>query len=424
MKTTILITMLLGAINTTNAAEGNLNCDNVLDLSEHKGQTYLSFMQETVKPLMDQYATEGYVLRGAAEVRQALRNVSSKVSSKAVASVGGDKNALFRLADKLEGETANLYDLPALIATYAPQSDRYTLSTFFGLVSCGGAIIKYAEGNYAYNIHYGTGENKMDERTGRSFGEGPTRNADDASDKNYLQDLEEFVMKYDDSVDEFYATLIKALANSDTTDFETIAPFGQTLLTDFLAVYTAEQARNLMDGRISLHWDAALLEVTLLSAFHAGQEEIKLFYKSPTNRNELIFTDTVYNQSPGCEGSAPGKKRSARMYDYWQFSVNPDPSNCRRSGINLTKDAFRTLGEAITTFERENNPALVAKLESQLSNGDELANVFEGISRFFINKNAKSQLGDRKSAQLAKDVTAFLLQVKDDAKAITRELER
>ena len=31
-------------------------------------------------------------------------------------------------------------------------------------------------------------------------------------------------------------------------------------------MYTAEQARNLMDGRITLHWDAALLEVTLLAS--------------------------------------------------------------------------------------------------------------------------------------------------------------
>ncbi|MBI2520271.1 MAG: hypothetical protein HYV97_07630 [Bdellovibrio sp.] len=423
MKTTMKI-LALATFTATSAlaADGKLGCDNVLDLNDYKGQTYLNFMQETVKPMMDQYATKGYQLKGAAEVKSALRNVSSKVKNKAIESVGGDVNALYRLAGEIEGETVTLYDLPNLIGEHAPRgADRFTLSTFFGLVSCGGVVIQYAPENLAYNIHYGTGENKMDERTGRSFGEGPVRSADDASDKNYLQDLEEFVLKYEDSMQSFYRTLIKALANSDTSDFSKIAPFGQTLLTDFLAVYTAEQARNLMDGRISLHWDAALLEVTLLAAFHAGQDEITLFYNDPTQNNELVFTNSVYNQAPGCEGSVRGKERSARLYDYWQFSRNPDPSNCRRSGINLTKDAFRTLGETITEFEREKHPELVERLENHFG-VESTKNIFKSLSQFFISADAKSKVGTRESNELAEDVAAFLLQVKRDARTITRSI--
>ena len=44
-----------------------------------------------------------------------------------------------------------------------------------------------------------------------------------------------------------------------------------------------------MDNRITTHWDAALLEVTLLGAFHAGQKEIKLFYKDPLTGEQRFF---------------------------------------------------------------------------------------------------------------------------------------
>ena len=58
MKTTMKI-LALATFTATSAlaAGGKLGCDNVLDLNQYKGQTYLSFMQETVKPMMDQYAT-------------------------------------------------------------------------------------------------------------------------------------------------------------------------------------------------------------------------------------------------------------------------------------------------------------------------------------------------------------------------------
>lgn len=403
------------------AAEGKLKCDNVIDLANFKGQTYLAFMQETVAPTMNQLATEGYVLSGADAVKKALKNVSSKVGKKAIKSVGGDEEALYSLAQKLEGKTATLYDLPALIGKAAPGSDRYTLSTFFGLVSCGGAIIKYAPLNYAYNIHYGNGENEKDERTGRSFGEGPTRSADDASDKNYLTDLEEFVLENPESMDEFYSTLVKVLGNSDASDYLKIPKSGQTLLTDFLAVYTAEQARNLMDGRISLHWDAALLEVTLLGSFHAGQEQIELFYRNPTDRS-IAFVTEVYNQSPGCNPVDTDKVRSARLYDYWQFSASTDRANCNRSGINITKEQFRKLGQAISDYERENNPKLVEKIEKHFEENNRGGNVYQELSNFFINKNAKASLGDSRANQLAKDMTQFLMQVVQDAPAISEGL--
>jgi hypothetical protein len=420
MKNSILTLIVLLNTSLAFGANNKLNCDKIIDFNKHKGQTYLSFMREVVKPQMDDYAINGYVLRGSEDVEHVLKNVSGKVKRAAIRAAGSlDK--LLSLANELEGQTTNLYDLPGTIASVSRSFNRYKLSTFLGLVSCGGAVIEYAPGHIAYNIHYGTGDKDKDDRTGRSFGEGFSRDADDASDKNYLKDLEEFVTEHKSSTEAFYTTLIKSLANSDSSGMPSISDHGKTLLTDFLAVYTAEQARNLMDGRISVHWDAALLEVTLLGAFHAGQEEVKLFYKDPYT-GETSFTDTVYNQDTGCSVK-DRKVRGVRLYDYWQFSSSTNISHCRRSGINVTKRSFRKLGLIISKYIRKHNPEIVANVERHFSSRNTGKNVFYQLSKFFINSKTPATLGDKGSSELAEDFTVFLLQVRKDAAKITSEIE-
>jgi hypothetical protein len=297
-----------------------------------------------------------------------------------------------------------------------------------GLASCGGAVIKYADRNFAYNIHYGTGEQPKDERTGRSFGAGPSRAADDASDRAYLTDLEEFVRKTAD-LSPFYHTLLLALTNSDTAQYNTISDFGQTLLTDFLAVYTAEQDRNLMklvapkrqQSSLRPYWDAALLEVTFLATFHAGQEQIELFFEDPNDDiKEYKFTDTVVEQGPG--GSRRTKTRKALLMDYWQYSSNPDPENRNRSGINITKKGFRKLGKLISDYERKNNNQLIANIERHFpTTVQKNGNVFEELSLFLINSETKKNLGQTANA-LADDFTTFLAQVRKDAHQISTKL--
>ncbi|MCO4793489.1 MAG: hypothetical protein KC493_07250 [Bacteriovoracaceae bacterium] len=414
-----LLTLLNGSLAF--AQDNKLGCDNVINFSDFKGMTYLSFMEEAVKPTMDEYAMEGYVLKGRAEAEEALKNVSGKVRW-AATKAAGSKETLLDIADELEGQVTNMYELPGLIASVYNNVNRYKLATFFGLVNCAGAIVQYAPGHYAYNIHYGTGDVDKDERTGRSFGEGHERDADDASDKNYLRDLEEFGLEHESSMNNFYSALVKSLSNSDSSDMKEVSDFGKTLLTDFLAVYTAEQARNLMDGRISLHWDAALLEVTLLGAFHAGQDQVKLFYKNP-NTGESSFTSTVLNQDTGCSVKER-KERSARVYDYWQFSSSVDPSHCRRSGINITKKSFRKLGELISKYQEQNSPELVNNVLGHIGRSSRgKLNIFKQLSKFYISSKTAKALGEEESNELAKDFSAFLAQVKKDAKKITVMIE-
>ena len=415
LNITLSIFLLL-SVNSVYAEE-KLNCDNVIDFSEFKDQTFLSFMISTVRPELNKFATKGYSVAGSKAIESALENVSPKVKAKVLRGAGSEAK-LLELANALEGTSVTLYTLPQKIAEVDRKFDRYGLSTFLGLASCGGAVIKFYDDNYAYNIHYGTGKEKKDAQTGRSFGAGPIRGASDASDKDYLTDLEKFVTSTT-SPAEFYQTLLESLTNSDASNYKAVDKSGQTLLTDFLAVYTAEQARNLMDDKITLHWDAALLEVTLLSAFHAGQKEITLFFKDPKNK-KTYFTENVFHQAPG--GEAREKKRAAHLMDYWQFSSRPEPEFKNRSGINITKEQFRTLGLAISEYERENNPDLVERVERHFKGIKTGNNLFEELSLFLINSKTPKEIGKAGYA-LAKEFTAFLEQVTKDAEKITAELK-
>ncbi|MDZ4663209.1 MAG: hypothetical protein SGJ18_16485 [Pseudomonadota bacterium] len=412
------VTFSVFSISAAEKIGDRLNCPNVIDISDFRDQTFLSFMISTVRPQLNKLATNGYPVAGSEVVKEVLRNVSEKVKMKALRGAGDD-NRLVELAESLKGETATLYTMPGKIAAVDKKFDRYGLSTFLGLASCGGAVIKLYDDNYAYNIHYGSGKVQKDPQTGRSFGAGPARPADDASDKAYLTDLEKYVTS-GSNISEFFETLIQALTNSDTSNYKSLNAHGQTLLTDFLAVYTAEQARNLMDEKISLHWDAALLEVTLLSAFHSGQRDVMLFFKDPASKS-TYFTESVYNQAPG--GEKRDKKRKAKLIDYWQFSSRSEPQYKNRSGINVTKEQFRELGLAISDFERKNNPDLVKRVEKHFAGVKTGENLFEELSQFLINSRTPKKLG-KVGYDLAQDFTAFLKQAARDAEEITSLLKK
>ncbi len=400
---------------------GNLGCDNVIDFSEFKGRTFLSFMEKIGKPLLDDYAVNGYEVADAKTVLARVKQMDSKVQWQIGKAL--KKKSLKKIVSKLEGRNANLYTLPDMISSVERSVNKYKLSTVIGLASCGGMIMKFHKNNYAYNIHYGTGSEKKDKQTGRSFAEGPSRNANDASDKNYLKDLEAYTKEYPENIQTFYYTLLTTLTNNDTETYNLIEDHGQDLLTDFLAVYTAEQARNLMDNKVSLHWDAALLEVTLLGAFHAGQDEVAMFYKDPRDPSKIIFTDTVLNQGPGCSPRDLSKVRKAYMYDYWQFSSSTNPEHCKRSGINITKKEFRKLGSLITKYHRAKNPTLIKNIERHFHYKNRGGNVFYQLSKFLINSKTPKKLGSM-SYKLAEDYTKFLLQVRKDAADVTRKIAK
>ncbi len=380
---------------------------NVVDLSQHKGRTYLSLMQEVIKPALDQMSTDGFNIANGQQTVSALKKVDGKVASRALQAAGSAAK-LKQVADTLavDQHKVNFYDLPQVLGQKGIGPGRYDLSTYLALVSGGGVAVKINNENTAYNVNYGSGNVDKDEMTGRSFGEAPGRLALDASDKHYLQILEAYVRTNGENVEHFYRSILSILLNNDTAEYSQISRDGQAVATDFIAVYTAEQDRHLMTNMRNHPWDEALLEVTLLSSLHAGQNKIMLMYNG-------TFTATTLKQAPGCNTSVRAPQ-NASITDYWQFSKSTDPTTCNRSGLNVGRQDFRKLGAAITSHQRQKNPDIVARVERHFKSSKNSGNLFAQLSNYLININTPSRLA-AEDLELIQDFTAFLMQVKADA---------
>lgn len=401
-----LIFILLVTQATIVFAANKLKYSTTVDLADYKGQTYFSLMNEVIKPSLDQIAVDGFEIADGKRLVSGLKKVDGKVSNKAVRAAGG-ADKLQEIGDNLAGQKITFYELPSALAKLEVGSGRFDLSTYISLISGGGVAIQIDSKNTAYNVNYGTGENENDERTGRSFGEAPGRLSLDASDKHYLEILENYVRSEGENSEFFYLSILQILLNNDASNLKNVSDAGQAVATDFLAVYTAEQDRHLMSELKKHPWDASLLEVTLLSALHAGQKNVMVIFNGQ-------FTDTTLKQASGCTEATARQEKPASMVDYWQFSTSTDPSNCSRSGLNITRKSFRALGEAITAYELKKNPELIENIQRHFTSSKNKNNVFAQLSDFLINYNTPTQL-DADTLELAQDFTAFLVQVRKDA---------
>ena len=144
-----------------------------------------------------------------------------------------------------------------------------------------GVAVRLDDNNY--NIH----ENfPKSAQGGRSYG-WTSGQVGDWSDKMYLDNLALVVVEKDkDDLKNFYQTIIQLLGACDahglaalTNNYDSKTNTGvptQRVATNFLAIYTAEEYRAIQGTK---NWDDAILEVTLLGAFHGGQTTFTKFYR-------------------------------------------------------------------------------------------------------------------------------------------------
>ena len=451
MKTKLLSLLLILLTHQSILAQeefGNLvGCD-YIDLTDQneQGSSFLALIQGNIKPELDDFAIQGYAITNGDRLVETLDIVDKKVKRQVLSSLRGeDKKAnLKKIGDSLEGEFVTLYNLPGKLAKFKFVKDRYKLSTYIGLTSCGGSTLKLADDNYAYNIHYGAGNKEKDKQTGRSFGASRIFNATDASYSHYLRTLESYVRSSQDNVPFFTKTIMETLTNSNPRGYEQVNDHGDAVLTDFFAIWTAEQTRNIMDNHVSLHWDAALLQVTLLSAFHAGQDKIKLFYKDPLS-GKTYFTDKTYNLA------WPKKNHKTETCDVDLESRNTKPADlkdyigvhyrmykhCGRSGINMSRNEWKKLSRNITAFlmNDKKGKSLIKKVRSHISDVVDLSknekgkkyksyekDVLRELARFLINDETPKRITNWE--ELSHDTTELLDYIRIKANKITAKIEK
>lgn len=447
---TFSIVLLATSANALETYGNLLDCP-VIDLSagEGEGQTFLSLIQTSVKPQLDQFATKGYEIADGKRLVQGLDQVDAKVNRQVMRSlVGKDSRekleSLKQLGGQLGGKVATLYSLPNMIAGTRLATDRFALSTYIGLVSCGGSSMKFAPDNYGYNIHYGTGAQIKDQQTGRSFGASRIYRATDSSYTHYLSNLEKYAMGTPENVKEFVTTIIETLTNASPRNYGKVNDVGDAVLTDFFAIWTAEQTRNLMDGKIDLHWDAALLQVTLLAAFHAGQDEITLFYRDPLT-NKVSFTNKTFelawpsknHNSKTCDVDLKTRKnKKASLKDYIGVHYKLY-EHCGRSGINMSKSEWKLLGQEITGFLDSSLEGRrhLERIRKHLADVIDLernefgkkvkgmdSDVLREIARYLINDKTPAKIRNWES--ISNNMADLLEYVRLNANTITTQIKR
>jgi hypothetical protein len=270
------------------------------------------------------------------------------------------------------------------------------LSNEDGLAQGQGIGVKLDETNYNFHINFPAGD-----QGGRSYGWTGGK-VGDWSDKMYLQELGK-VMTADKSAElgRFYTTIIQLLGASNAEGIKSLEGDTQRVANNFLAIYTAEQYRAMVG---SSKWDDALLQVTMLGAFHGGQETFTKYYLG-------TFSEESFKQAPGVyKGKVEGVSKPADFTDYWQFSAREDS---KRSGINLTRGDFERLGKSITSYYTE--VAKRSPLGAVQAIVGESPNVIKAISQHFTEGKADVTQADA----LAAAVSKFLVRVNKDAPKIT-----
>jgi hypothetical protein len=276
-----------------------------------------------------------------------------------------------------------------------------------------GVAVRLDDNNY--NIH----ENfPKSAQGGRSYG-WTSGQVGDWSDKMYLDKLALVIVEKDkDDLKNFYQTVIQLLGACDahglatlTNNYDSQTNTGvptQRVATNFLAIYTAEEYRAIQGTK---NWDDAILEVTLLGAFHGGQTTFTKFYRGKfTTRSNVQETGNYYGL-PSKDGNGkviPTVAKDATMDDYWQIS-----KTSTRSGIHLTARDYGKMGTTITKYERTKaHNKTLSLIQSIVGSGP---NVIHSISTYFTQGKADPS----KTNTLAVAVAQFLDQVNTDANVIT-----
>jgi hypothetical protein len=289
-----------------------------VDLRNAEVQTFFSVMtapQDGIKARLDADFEKPFSLVDVATFRERAGNFWAL--QKLERSLKGGSQGLDKIVAGLAGKSLKVGELrSAIMAQFnkhgllnAKAAERApllagALAPILALTSGKGVLVRFDEETYAYNFGYakGTGgtnkvQDEKDRKTGRSYGASKTRNAYDPSDRDYLTALAKYAgQAKDGELEKFYQTVFEILLKCDTSGIKTLSAEGQSLISDFLAVYMAESDRHLMTNLTMYEWENALTEITLLAAFAAQKDGITLDPRGDVKneaKRELVSSEEI-----------------------------------------------------------------------------------------------------------------------------------
>ncbi|MGZ3688366.1 MAG: hypothetical protein ACXVBW_08710 [Bdellovibrionota bacterium] len=245
-----------------------------------------------------------------------------------------------------------------------------------------GVAIRIDSQNYLFNVGYLDGSDAAnDVKSGRSYGVGPRGTQSDPSDIAYLRELEHYLKREPGAAGDFIEALMLVLTDCDPSGWSKLSVEGQSVATDFLAIYTAELDRHLM---VHLNprqhpWEIDLAAATFVSIFSA--------------ESGLILKD--------------GKFVEGNLESWWaQGQSGSGIGNTRRDRLSLQ--------------------ARISKVEAGSSESREIANeigaranddLIQGVLLYLNSSNAPASMG---RSRLPQAVAAYLVNVQKHTDEIAR----
>lgn len=397
-------------------------------LSDIKGQTYITFLKNKLKPALDKYSDKknggggGFENIGSANFRKGSEQLQAKTFSKYKGAKwnrnsrkyeGGLSDAQVELAyDTLKkirpvSTTDSIQyfvredkawptknDMAVALKEAKINAAPFDLATLYCLTGGIGVKVKLDDNNYNYHVLYKTGKTDPHQEvmSGRSFSSSPGRGVADATDPEYLRDLNEYLSETRDQKP-FYRTLIMSLASSDMSGLSQLSNLGQAVLADFYTVYTAEAVRHLMvDLQSGMHpWEIDLAAVTAVSSLS-------------------VKTGKIVTGGQLVDGDIGG---------WFAPSPNNKPDGPQRSGIGITRRDRKKLQAAIHKFEMGNKDGreLITKIQAIIGDKYSKNDVIQGVFEFLSNKYTPASMGAN-AAKLADLFAEFMEVAHGDAEEI------
>jgi hypothetical protein len=389
----------------TFALSAPLLLDKAIDLSDFQGKPFFEAMTAPggIKEALDADEQASFTVADKATLHRAAKaDFEPSVYQKLTRLFKNGEKGFDALVDGLQGESLTPATVAGAIAGQLKQQGSLVdvkkiglsavmIAPFLSLASGAGTEVTLNRENYYYNYGYLPGSDDKTElardlKSGRSFGAGPGHRALDASDVFYLTELGNYLEKTSDPLP-FYRVLLGVLTQNDTSGFDALNSEGQTVATDFFAIYTAELDRHIM-AHLQLHpWENDLAEVTLLSAYGT---RVGMIHKN-------------------------GRLVRGKPKDY--FGVGPGGS-----GIGETRRDRRALQVKLTQSLRKLHPEVVTQLEKLIGAKRGSADVFRGFMEYLNNTATQSKV-KRDATKLSDSVEAIVEQLSGDADELTKEIK-
>ena len=373
-----LLVLILFSFSWTYAADPAIAGSHSLELKAFKGQTFLQAMiaEDGIKTQLDADYTDTYTIASWGKVQKTLKHFDPKISKKVINSFSAGIDDLKTVVAALQGTEFQPEQLIELVKPNLPaKADVYAISQLLAFASGAGTLIVLDENNYYYNYGYKSGANPDDDvKSGRSFGAGPEHNANDASDVFYLNELEKYLTETSE-MKPFYEALLKILIKCDPSGLKKLSPLGQTVLTDFVAIYTAESDRHLMvELNPNKHpWEIDLAGTTLVSAFAVKVGKImKEGTLTEGHAREWWAMSSLGNGRSGIGETRKDRRALQKMISNYLLENAKDKTDAIQSvlGERRDQDLIQGLLEFLNSYDTQ---------DAVVANADQIIHLFSEL---------------------------------------------